>query len=168
MKVPIVLFCYIFSSLLILKFFNLTLPMLSYFKLFLALAIFIGLASCDRDKQEEEVLLDGSTWLLKASVNTRSGNVQFISTSNPIEIAFGKNRHYTFTTNQRSIQATYKMDAETGMAKFARPNKIANLGKDGLKYLQVTFGASSYEIVGSSMKLLDNTSNSFLILERVK
>lgn len=142
--------------------------MLRLLKITLILAVALLLGSCDREKQDDTVLLEGSTWSLKASINSINGDVEFVSTVQPIEISFLKGKKYVFTSNAKSFQSSYNFTPEIGSAKFSKPLKHTSFRPEVNAYLATTLNATRYEIAGSCLKIANLTSNKFLIFERVK
>jgi len=132
------------------------------------IAIALTLGSCDREKQDDTVLLEGTTWALKASIHTTNGDVDFVSTAKPIQISFLKGKRYIFSSNSKSILSSYKFSSEAGHAKFSKPLKPANFGHEANVYLAATLSSTSYEIAGNCLRIANPSSNDFLVFERIK
>lgn len=142
--------------------------MLRLLKLTLVIAIASFIVSCDREKQEDSQLLEGSTWMLKAYINTMNGDVQFVSNAHPVEMTFLKGGKYTFSSDSKCFQSNFKFRSETGCASFSRPSKPITFSRQTNAYLTTTFKSDSYELVGDNLKISSKSTNKFLIFERIR
>jgi hypothetical protein len=142
--------------------------MLRLLRLTLVIAIASFIVGCDKEKQEDSQLLEGSTWKLKAYINTMNGEVQFASNAHSVEMTFLKGGRYTFTSDSKCFQSTFKFRSETGCASFSRPPKPIAFSRETNAYLTTTFKSDSYELVGDNLKITAKSTNRFLIFERIR
>ncbi|WP_320051941.1 hypothetical protein [uncultured Acetobacteroides sp.] len=142
--------------------------MLRLLKLTLVIAIASLIVSCDKEKQENSQLLEGSTWKLKAYINTTNGDVQFVSNAHPVEMSFLKGGKYTFSSDSKCIQSTFRFRSETGCASFSKPSKSITFSRETNTFLTATFKSDSYELVGDNLKIASKSTNKFLIFERIR
>ncbi len=142
--------------------------MLQLLRLTLVIAIASFIVSCDKERQDDSLLLEGSQWKLKACINTVTGEVQFLPTSQSAEITFLKGERYYFASGSKGFQSSYKLKSETGSASFCRSAKPIAFSSTINAYLTTTLRSTNYEIAGNCLKISSPSTNRFLIFERIK
>jgi hypothetical protein len=142
--------------------------MLRLLRLTLVIAIASFIVGCDKEKQEDSQLLERSTWKLKAYINALNGDVQFVSNAHSTEMTFLKGGKYIFSSDSKCFQSTFKFLSETGHASFSRPPKPITFSRETNAYLTTTLKSSNYELVGDNLKISSQSTNKFLIFERIR
>lgn len=138
-------------------------------KLSLAIAVsWLLLSSCSKEVQPSNVNLDGTEWRLLASINALNGEKEVTPNSEGIFLNFQKGYRYTLNAGEEALSARYHLDGQNKKAIFYRTSKaILNSKKIGKTY-EATVTASSIELIGSTLKLINAKSNKFLVFERIK
>jgi hypothetical protein len=142
--------------------------MLQLLRLTIIIAFVALTTSCDKEKQEDSQLLEGSTWKLRAYINAANGDVQFASVAHSVEITFLKEGKYLFSADSKKIQSYYQFRSETGCASFSKPPRPTAFNREVNAYLTTTLKSSNYELTGNNLKIVSQSTNRFLIFERIK
>lgn len=137
----------------------------------LSLATAVGLlllSSCSKDVQPPNANLDGTEWKLLASINALNGEKEVITNSGGVCLHFQKGSKYSLYAEGEVISSKYYLNSQSKKISFYRAAKKYLCNKKIGKTYEATVMASSFELIGSTLKLVNTNSHKFLVFERIK
>lgn len=125
-------------------------------------------SGCEKDKSTSPSSLQGTQWMLQATINCHSGELVRFQNTKSITLAFNNGNMYEFSAGGKNISSHCLLNPRKGKVVYDMPSKEDIRSTRAESILRAFLNSTEYEVIGSTLKLIDSKTNNFLIFERIK